>query len=254
MTGARLALGIDVGGTGIKGAVVDLETGTLVTERRRVPTPQPATPSAVAEAVAEVARSADFTGPVGIDFPGVVLDGVVRTAANVDDSWIGTRLPDVVGSRLPGPSVYLNDADAAGLAEVTYGAGRGRLGTIVVVTFGTGIGTALIHDGRLVPNAELGHIEIDGADAEHAAAASAREREGLSWDEWAGRASRYLRTLEALVWPSLFILGGGISRKPDKWVPQLQTRTPLVMAELVNNAGIVGAALAAERAAGMTAT
>ncbi len=249
MTSARTALGVDVGGTGIKGAVVDLGTGALVGDRHRIPTPQPATPEAVGQTIAEIAQSFSFTGPVGVDFPGVVLDGVVQTAANVDDSWIGTSLPETVGHFLPGPSAYLNDADAAGLAEVTYGAGRGKRGTIIVVTFGTGIGTALIHDGHLVPNAELGHIEIDGADAEIAAAGIAREREDLSWEDWAARASRYLQALEALLWPGLFILGGGISKKPEKWVPHLKTRTPLVMAELKNHAGIVGAALAADEAA-----
>jgi polyphosphate glucokinase len=249
MTSTRTALGVDVGGTGIKGAVVDLGTGELLGDRHRIPTPQPATPEAVGATIAEIAQSFSFVGPVGVDFPGVVLDGVVQTAANVDDSWIGTSLPETVGHHLPGPSAYLNDADAAGLAEVTFGAGRGRRGTIIVVTFGTGIGTALIHDGHLVPNAELGHIEIDGADAEIAAAGIAREREDLSWEDWAGRASRYLQALEALLWPGLMILGGGISKKPEKWVPYLKTRTPLVMAELKNHAGIVGAALAADEAA-----
>jgi polyphosphate glucokinase len=244
--GSRTALGVDVGGTGIKGAVVDLDAGRLLTDRHRIPTPQPSTPEAVGATIAEIAASFGFSGPVGVDFPGVILDGVVRTAANVDDTWIGTALNDVVGHLLPGPSVYLNDADAAGLAEVRYGAGRGQKGTVLVVTFGTGIGTALIHDGRLVPNAELGHIEVDGEDGESRASAAAREREGLGWEEWATtRATRYLRTLEALLWPELIILGGGISKKPDRWVPFLDIRTRIVMAELRNNAGIVGAALAA---------
>ena len=245
MASSRTALGVDVGGTGIKGAVVDLDAGQLVTERFRIDTPQPATPEAVGATIAEVARSFDFTGPVGVDFPGVVLEGVVQTAANVDATWIGTSLPETVGHLLPGPSVFLNDADAAGLGEVRYGAGRGQHGTVIMVTFGTGIGTALIHEGHLVPNAELGPIEIGGEDAELRAAAIAREREDLSWDDWADRASRYLRTLEALLWPRLFILGGGISKKPEKWVPLLKNRTPLVVAQLINNAGIVGAALAA---------
>jgi polyphosphate glucokinase len=249
MTSARTALGVDVGGTGIKGAVVDLDTGRLITERHRIPTPSPATPAAVGATIAEIAQSFAFSGPVGVDFPGVVLDGVVQTAANVDKSWIGTSLPDVVGHLLPGPSVYLNDADAAGLGEAVYGAGHGEQGTVIMVTFGTGIGTAIIHNGVLVPNSELGHIEIDGEDAEHRASALAREREDLSWEEWAGRASRYLQTLEALLWPRLFILGGGISKKPHKWVPHLHTRTPIVVAELLNNAGIVGAAHAAWEAA-----
>lgn len=249
MSGERTALGVDVGGTGIKGAVVDLDTGKLITDRNRIPTPVPATPQAVGETIAEIALSFGFTGPVGVDFPGVVLEGVVQTAANVDKSWIGTSLPKTVGHLLPGPSTYLNDADAAGLGEAVYGAGHGRQGTVLMVTFGTGIGTAIIHDGVLVPNAELGHIEIAGEDAELRASAAAREREDLTWDQWAGRASRYLRTLEALLWPELIILGGGVSKKPHKWVPLLDTRTPLVVAELANNAGIVGAALAAWQAA-----
>ena len=249
MTRKPRALGVDVGGTGIKAAIVDVASGELVTERRRVPTPQPATPDAVGAAIASVARAFEFAGPVGVAFPGVVQDGVVRTAANVASSWVGTSLPDVVGGFLPGPAAFLNDADAAGLAEVRYGAGRGVDGTVLVVTFGTGIGVALLHDGRLVPNGELGHIEIDGVDAERAAAASAREREGLSWDEWADRASRYLQALESLLWPSLIVLGGGISKRPEKWVPRLRTRTPLALASLRNNAGIAGAALAASRSA-----
>lgn len=248
MAERRLALGVDVGGTGIKGAVVDLGTGRLVTDRHRIPTPSPSTPEAVGRTIEEIAVSFGFCGPVGVDFPGVVLDGVVQTAANVDMSWIGTSLPDVVGRQLPGRSVYLNDADAAGLGEAVYGAGHGRLGTVMMVTFGTGIGTAIIHDGVLVPNAELGHLEIDGVDAETRASAAARERDGLSWEEWAQRASRYLQTLEALLWPELIILGGGVSKKADRWVPLLATRTPLVVAELRNNAGIVGAAHAAWRA------
>lgn len=249
MSGGRTALGVDVGGTGIKGAVVDLEAGELLTDRHRIPTPSPSTPEAVGRTIAEIAQSFGFTGPVGVDFPGVVLEGVVQTAANVDHSWIGTSLPDVVGHHLPGPSAYLNDADAAGLGEAVFGAGHGHMGTVIMVTFGTGIGTAIIHDGVLVPNAELGHIEIDGVDAETRASAVAREREDLGWEEWAGRASRYLQTLEALLWPELIILGGGISKKPHKWVPLLATRTPLAVAELKNNAGIVGSAHAAWQAA-----
>lgn len=242
------AFGIDIGGTGIKGGVVDLRGGVLIGERFRLPTPQPATPSAVAEVAGKVAANFDYSGPFGVDFPGVVLGGVVQTAANVDKSWIGTSLKDAMTPQLPGPVTVLNDADAAGLAEARYGAGRGTRGLVIVVTFGTGIGIALINDGKLVPNAELGHIELDGHDAETKAAASAREREGLSWEQWAKRASKYLRTLENLLWPELFILGGGISKKPEKWVPLLRNRTPTVVAQLINNAGIVGAALAASEA------
>jgi polyphosphate glucokinase len=244
-----MAFGIDIGGTGMKGGIVDLRGGVLASERFRLDTPQPATPQAVAETAGKVGGHFDYSGPFGVAFPGVILNGVVKTAANVDKSWIDTSLESAMRSELPGPVTVLNDADAAGLAEARYGAGRGQRGLIIVVTFGTGIGTALINDGQLVHNAELGHIEIDGVDAETRAAASARERHGLSWEQWAKRASKYLRTLENLLWPEMIILGGGISKKPGKWVPLLRNRTPLVVAQLINNAGIVGAALAASEAA-----
>ena len=243
-----IAFGIDIGGTGIKGGVVDLRGGVLIGERFRLSTPKPATPRAVAETAGKVAANFDYSGPFGVDFPGVVLNGVVQTAANVDKSWIGTSLKEAMEPELPGPVTVLNDADAAGLAEARYGAGRGVRGLVIVVTFGTGIGIALVNDGKLVPNAELGHIELDGHDAETRAAASARERDGLSWEQWAKRASKYLRHLENLLWPEMFILGGGISKKPEKWVPLLRNRTPTVVAQLINNAGIVGAALAASEA------
>jgi len=243
-----IAFGIDIGGTGIKGGVVDLRGGVLIGERFRLSTPRPATPRAVAETAGKVAANFDYSGPFGVDFPGVVLNGVVQTAANVDKSWIGTSLKEAMEPELPGPVTVLNDADAAGLAEARYGAGRGVRGLVIVVTFGTGIGIALVNDGKLVPNAELGHIELDGHDAETRAAASARERDGLSWEQWAKRASKYLRHLENLLWPEMFILGGGISKKPEKWVPLLRSRTPTVVAQLINNAGIVGAALAASEA------
>ena len=242
-------LGVDIGGTGIKGGLVNLETGTLDGERFRLDTPEGATPEGVAETVAQIAEHFEHTGRVGITFPGVVEDGVAKTAANVDPSWIGASLKDIIGARLPGDVVFVNDADAAGLAEVRYGVGQGHRGVVVLITFGTGIGSAVIHDGRLVPNSEFGHIEIDGQAAEKAAAASAIKREGLSWEDWAARASRYLRTLENLIWPELIILGGGISKKPDQWLPLLENRTPLVIAELRNSAGIVGAALVAHEAA-----
>lgn len=243
-----VAFGIDIGGTGIKGGVVDLRGGVLIGERFRLDTPQPATPQSVAETAGKVAANFDYNGPFGVAFPGVVLDGVVKTAANVDKSWIDTSLQKAMEPQLPGPVTVLNDADAAGLAEARYGAGRGISGLVVMVTFGTGIGIALINDGRLVPNAELGHLELDGHDAETKAAASARERDDLSWEQWAKRASKYLHHLENLLWPKLIILGGGISKKPDKWVPHLKTRTPLAVAQLINNAGIVGAALRAAEA------
>jgi polyphosphate glucokinase len=242
------AFGIDIGGTGIKGGIVDLATGTLVGDRFRLDTPRPATPGAVADTVAKVAGAFEYQGPIGVDFPGVVLNGVVQTAANVDPSWKGTDLVKIMSPKLPGPVTALNDADAAGLAEVRYGAGRGHDGVVIMVTFGTGIGIAIIHNGQLIPNCELGHMELDGHDAETKAAASAKERDGLNWEQWSKRASKYLSALENVMWPELFILGGGISKKPDKWVPLLKCRTPLVVAQLVNNAGIVGAALAAHEA------
>jgi polyphosphate glucokinase len=245
------AFGIDIGGTGIKGGIVDLSTGELIGERFRKDTPQPATPDAVADTVAEVAGNFDYKGPFGVDFPGVVLGGVVQTAANMDPSWKGTDLVKTMSAKLPGPVTGLNDADAAGLAEARYGAGRGHDGVVIMVTFGTGIGIAIIHNGQLIPNSELGHMELDGHDAETKAAASAKEREGLSWEHWCKRASKYLSALENLMWPELFILGGGISKKPDKWVPLLKCRTPLAVAQLINNAGIVGAALAAHEASAL---
>lgn len=240
------AFGIDIGGTGIKGGVVDLDNGTLIGDRFRLDTPQPATPDAVAATVHTVAAHFGYIGAFGCAFPGVVTHGVVHTAANVDESWVGVSLVDAVSGHVPGPVVALNDADAAGLAEVRYGAGKGHPGLIIMVTFGTGIGTALINDGVLIPNAELGHLELDGYDAETRAAASARERDGLNWEQWAKRANRYLRHLENLLWPELFILGGGITKNPQKWVPHLKTRTPVKVAAMRNNAGIVGAALAAK--------
>ncbi len=242
------AFGVDIGGTGMKGGVVDLRDGTLVGDRFRIDTPKPSTPSAVAETVGKIVANFDYQGPFGVTFPGVVQRGTVHTAANVDPSWMGTSLVDAVSPYVPGPVTALNDADAAGLAEVRYGAAKGQRGVIILVTFGTGIGIALLNDGKLVPNAELGHIQIDGLDAEDKAAASAKDNEGLTWDQWAARADRYLETLENLLWPELFILGGGVSKKPEKWVPKLKTRTPIVVAAMRNNAGIGGAALAAAEA------
>lgn len=239
---ANVALGIDVGGTGIKGAIVDLTTGALVSERFRVDTPQPALPQAVADAIVAVAEHFEFDGPTGVAFPGVVLDGVVHTAANLHPDWIGVSLAGLVGPRLRGPSAFLNDADAAGLAEAHFGAAKGVSGVVMLVTLGTGIGTAMISDGRLVPNSEFGHLELDGVDAETYAAASARERNDHSWEEWGGHAEHYLKHLEGLVWPSLFVLGGGITKNPEKWLHLLHPRTPIVLATHINNAGIVGAA------------
>ena len=209
------AIGIDIGGTGIKAAIVDTTTGALVSERKRLETPQPATPLAVRETVAELVGRLDLAGPVGVALPGVVQHGVVRTAANIDPAWIGTSLPALLDDVLPGPTAYLNDADAAGLAEVEYGAARGHHGLVAMVTLGTGIGVALVHDGRLIPNSELGHLEIDGEEAEATTSARAREVAGLDWARWADRVSAYLRRLEDLLWPDLFVIGGGVSKTPD---------------------------------------
>ena len=248
MASGRRALGIDIGGSGIKGGVVDLDAGELIGERVRQSTPEPATPEAVATTVGDVATTLDLPGPCGVAFPGPIIDGTACTAVNLGKGWDATSLKDLLGPQLPGPAAYLNDADAAGLAEARYGAGRGRRGLVVVLTFGTGIGSALIHDGRLVPNAELGHLEVDGHDAETRAADSARKRESLDWDEWAARVTRYLNVLENLIWPELLVIGGGVSKKADEWVPLLQTRTPIELAVLRNEAGIIGAALAGHEA------
>ena len=243
---ARQALGVDVGGSGVKGAIVNLDTGQLVGERLRLETPQPATPQAVTQTVAEVVRHFNWTGPLGVTYPGVVVDGVVQTAANVDSAWIGTNAADAYSQALGGRQVtVLNDADAAGLAEQRYGAGRNRSGVIVLLTFGTGIGSAVIHNGMLLPNTEFGHIEVDGKEAEHRAASSVKERKEWSYRQWTREVTKVLVAVENAIWPDLIIAGGGISKKADKWVPLLENRTPVVAAELLNTAGIVGAAMAA---------
>lgn len=241
----RQAFGVDVGGSGIKGGIVDLETGTLVGERYKLPTPSPATPAAVAETVAAVVRHFGWTGPLGVTYPGVVVDGVVRTAANVDKSWIGVNAQAAVAAALDGqPVVILNDADAAGLAEERFGAGKDNTGVVVLLTFGTGIGSAVIHNGKLLPNTELGHIDVDGKEAEHRAAASVKERKNWSMKKWSKQVTKVLVAIENALCPDLIIVGGGISRKADQWVPLLGNRTPVVAATLQNSAGIVGAAMA----------
>ncbi|MCX5502904.1 ROK family protein [Streptomyces sp. NBC_00053] len=238
--------GVDIGGSGIKGAPVDLDRGDLAQERHKVLTPHPATPKGVVECVAEVVGHFDWQGPVGVTFPGVVTGGVTRTAANVDKGWIDTDARGLIGDRLGLPVTVLNDADAAGVAEMTFGAGRGRKGTVIVLTFGTGIGSALFVDGRLVPNTELGHLELNGHDAEKHASTKAKEDEDLSWHHWAHRVQKYLAHVEMLFSPELFIIGGGVSRKADKFLPLIEhVRAEMVPAELQNNAGIVGAAMAA---------
>ncbi len=239
------ALGIDIGGTGIKGAVVDLDSGELLTERHRVPTPDPSTPDNVAKVIKEITDVHGWSGSIGATFPAVVKNGVAFSAANVDTSWIGTDV-DALFTKATDCSVsVMNDADAAGVAEVHFGAAKDVPGVVLLLTLGTGIGSALFLDGRLVPNTELGHLELDGLDAETQAAASARERGDLSWKRWSARVQHYLEFVERLFTPDLFVLGGGVSKKPDKWLPYLKVRTPIKVAQLANNAGIVGAAMLA---------
>ncbi|MCP9986634.1 MULTISPECIES: polyphosphate--glucose phosphotransferase [Streptomyces] len=239
--------GVDIGGSGIKGAPVDLERGDLAGPRHKVLTPRPATPSDVAGRVAEVVAHFGWSGPVGVTFPGVVTGSTIRTAANVDKGWIGVDAAVLLGERLGGlPVTVLNDADAAGVAEMTHGAGRGRTGTVIMLTFGTGIGSALFVDGRLVPNTELGHLELNGREAEKHASTKAKEDEDLEWPEWADRVREYLAHLEMLFSPELFVVGGGVSRKAERFLPLLDgVRAEVVPARLQNNAGIVGAAMAA---------
>ena len=248
MATSDLPFGIDFGGSGIKGAPVDLGTGDFAAERVRLPTPEPSTPKAVAEVLADLlAQFPDSGGPVGVTVPGVVRHGLVHSAANIDKSWLGTDA-DALFTKATGRDVHVvNDADAAGLAEVRYGAARGRRGLVIVTTLGTGIGSALVYDGVLVPNSELGHLEIDGKGAEKRAANSAREAEDLSWERWAKRLRKYYRTLEDLFSPDLFVVGGGVSKKADEFLPLLDLETEIVPATLLNRAGIVGAALCATR-------
>ncbi len=240
------AFGIDIGGTGIKGAPVDVATGKLLAERKKIDTPHPATPEAVTDVVRDLVSSFGWSGPIGATFPGVVTDGTVRTAANVDKAWIGTDAATLFGKALSGAVTVLNDADAAGVAEMTFGAGVGVRGTVLMLTFGTGIGSALFTQGVLVANTEFGHVEIDGKDAETRASERAKELHDLSWSKWAGRVDDYMRHMEALLSPGLIIVGGGISKQSDKWVPLLTgVRATIVPAVLLNDAGIVGAAMSA---------
>ena len=239
------AFGVDIGGSGIKGAIVDLDKGDLATERVKYLTPHPSTPEAVADVVARLVREAGWTGELGATFPAVIKHGVAHSAANVDKSWIGTDV-DKVFTDITGCDVtVLNDADAAGIAEARFGAAKGVDGVVILLTFGTGIGSALLLDGQLVPNSELGHLELDGSDAEKRASSAVKEDEGLSYKQWAKRVQKYMSHVEKLFTPDLFVVGGGISKNSDRWVPLLSLDTPVKPAELLNNAGIVGAAIAA---------
>ena len=239
------AFGIDIGGTGIKGAPVDLETGHLAIDRKKIATPHPATPEAVTEVVRELAQSFGWTGVTGATFPGVVIGGTIRSAANVDKSWIGTDAAGLFGKAIGTDVAVLNDADAAGIAEMKFGAGAGVKGSVLMLTFGTGVGSALFTDGVLVRNTEFGHIEIRGKDAERRASERGKADHGWSWKEWTVRVSEYLQHIEALISPDLIIVGGGISKESEKWVPLLTgVQAKIVPATLLNDAGIVGAAMA----------
>jgi polyphosphate glucokinase len=238
-------LGIDIGGSGIKGAPVNVETGVLTAKRQRIPTPQPSAPEAVAEVVAEVARHFNWSGPIGCTFPAVNRHGVAYTAANVDKSWIGTNGEALIAAKTGCPVRLLNDADAAGIAEMEFGAGKGQMGVVIMITLGTGIGSAIFVDGKLLPNTEFGHMEIRGKDAEERASDRIRTEEELSWKKWGGRVSEFLNRMEALFSPDLFIIGGGVSKKHAEFFPLLQIKTDIVPAQSLNEAGIIGAALAA---------
>jgi len=237
-------LGIDVGGSGIKGAPVDVSKGTLLAPRFRIPTPKKASPKPVAKTVAMVAEHFKWDGPIGCGFPAAVQHGIARTAANIDESWIGTDAAGLFSKKCNCPVNVINDADAAGLAEMAFGAGKGQAGVVLIVTIGTGLGTSIFTDGILLPNTELGHIEIDCEDAELMASDAARKRDDLSWKRWAERFDLYLTSLEKLVWPDLIILGGGASKKFDKFHHHLTGNAKIVPAATLNEAGIIGAALA----------
>jgi len=238
-------LGIDIGGSGIKGAVVDAETGEMISERFRLETPSGAKPKEVAAVVGEVVRHFDWTGPVGCTFPAIIRNGVAYSAANVDKSWIGTDAKALFEEVSGCPVTVINDADAAGIAEVVFGAGRDQNGVIIMLTLGTGIGSAVFVDGHLLPNTELGHIEMNGGDAESQAAESARQRDELSWKKWGKLLNQYFQKLEFLLSPDIFIVGGGVSKKSDKFFEYIDTRAPLVVAQMLNEAGIIGGAMAA---------
>lgn len=240
-------LGIDIGGSGIKGALVNVETGEMVTDRLRIPTPKPATPAAVIDTVCEIAAHFDYQGPMGVGIPSVVLDGVVMSAANIDDAWINfpgqKAISEATGCRV----TLLNDADVAGIAEMRFGAGRGHNGVVMIFTLGTGIGSAMFVKGRLVPNLELGHIYMRNKkkDAEEYASDRIRKKKDLSWKKWGKRLNKYFQYIEGLFSPQLIIIGGGVSKKHKKFLKRVKTRAPVVPAKLRNEAGIIGAAVAA---------
>ena len=242
-TRSGLVVGVDIGGTGIKGAAVDVEKGELAGERVRLSTPSPATPNAVPRVVAEVLDQVGVDGPVGLTLPAVVRDGIVETASNIDQSWIGVDAVELFSKTTGRPVAVVNDADAAGIAAVRFGAGRDVAGVVLLITLGTGIGSALLVDGILVPNSELGHLPLHHGDAEDWAAESIRETDDLSWHKYAHRLQTYLELVQRVLWPQLIIIGGGVSKKADKFLPKIELRTPVVAAPLMNDAGIIGAAV-----------
>jgi len=237
-------LGIDIGGSGIKGAPVDTQTGVLLAPRLRIPTPEPSKPQKIAQVVLELAQRFYWKGPVGCGFPAAMRQGTAMTAANIHKKWLGADAEALFSEVTGLPVRVVNDADAAGLAEMTFGAGRCQNGVVMIVTIGTGLGTAVFTGGKLLPNTELGHIEMNGVDAELQASDAARKREKLSWKSWGKRFDQYLHRLEFLFWPDLFILGGGVSKEFEKFSPYLTLDCPVTPAQMLNEAGIVGAALA----------
>lgn len=237
--------GVDIGGSGIKAALVDTDAGELVSERLRVATPSKRDPAGIAEVVRGLVAELGGEGTVGLGMPAVITNGRARTAANIDESWIGTDVAALFTEATGRPCLVANDADVAGVAEMAHGAGKGRAGVVLLLTLGTGIGSGLFVDGRLVPNTELGHIEVRGKEGERRAAASVRDTKKLSWADWAARLDEYIDTVERLVWPDLIILGGGVTKEPAKFVPLLDSRAPIVVARFRNSAGIIGAALLA---------
>ena len=242
----KKVLGIDIGGSGIKGAIVNTKKGSLKTKRYRIPTPLPATPESVAKVIKKIVRHFHWEGPIGVGYPGVVQNGIARTAANIDPSWINKDI-DALFSEVTGcPVRVFNDADAAGYGEMKFGAGAGFKGVVALITVGTGLGTVMFTGGKLMPNLELGHIILHGDDAERYASDAARKSDDLSWEDWGQRFGEYLRRLEDLTWPDLIIIGGGASKKDDLFFSFLKTRAKVVPAELLNEAGIIGAAVAAK--------
>lgn len=244
-------LGIDIGGSGIKGAIVDVESGELVSERLRIATPQPATPEAVAKVVAELVTQLDWQGPIGCGFPAIIVDGIAKSAANIDESWLATDVAALLQQATGCPTAVINDADAAGLAEMRFGNGKGHTGSVIIITIGTGLGSALFFNGVLYPNTELGHLRLKAGPAERYASALVRKNEQLSWRTWSKRLNKFFAQVERLFSPQLIIIGGGVSRKHEKFFQHLKLDAELLPAKLHNQAGIIGAAcLASERLEG----